>query len=119
MTASRETIDHEAVREYLASVLPERMDEYDQSDAEALPEMARVYLETLASELSGDKTLKTMSDYIRYDVDAGTWEWRTWQRAEMLGAWLDLDPETLRDSGEVDTLFRNVIAAELLQIVCE
>lgn len=116
MTAYHEVIDHEAVREYLASVLPARLDGYDQPNPGTLGEMARAYLGTLADELGGDPAMKTAADRIRYDVDAGTWEWRTWQRSELAGAWLGIDPEALRESGEADTCFRDVVAAEVLAL---
>lgn len=109
----------EAIRKYIRETLALRSDEWSRfSEGESLEDTCKSYCEYLDSIFKGDYVMKCTADYIRHDIDGGgAWEICTYERAKLIGSWLQQSESEIDDyyeRGMCDETFRNLVVREVL-----
>lgn len=118
---SNSKVAKEAIREYIRETLALRSDEFTRFDASGdLAETCKAYCEYLDRIFKGDHFMKCTADYIRHDMDGGgAWEIYTWERALLIGSWLqqtDAEIERYYERGMCDDTFHYLIVREITQL---
>lgn len=110
-----------AIREYVKKTLALRSDEWTRFEqGNDLADTCRAYCDYLDRIFKNDYVLKYTSQRISHDIDGGgAWEIGTWERALLIGEWLQEDEATLDrfyEQGKVDEMFRYLITREVIQL---
>ena len=111
----------EAIREYIRETIATRSDESRLFDnCTSLAETCKAYCEYLDHIFRNDYTMRTTASRIRHDIDGGgAWEICTYERAKLVGSWLQQDEATIDnyyERGMCDDTFRNLIVREIMQL---
>ena len=110
-----------AIREYIADTLVLRSDEFSRFDASGtIEEACSAYVGYLDRIFANDHLLKTAADRIANDLDGGgAWEICTYERAKLVGAWLqetDAEIDEWYERGKADEMFRRLIIREIITL---
>ena len=110
-----------AIRKYIKETLALRSDESRRfENCNDLADTCAAYCDYLDRIFKNDYVLKYTSTRIAHDIDGGgAWEIGTWERALLIGEWLQEDEATLDrfyEQGKVDEMFRRLIIREVMQL---
>lgn len=111
----------EAIRKYISETLALRSDEWSRfSEGESLADTCKAYCDYLDRIFRNDYVLKGTGNRIRHDIDGGgAWEVCTYERAKLIGSWLQQSESEIDDyyeRGMCDETFRNLIVREIMQL---
>lgn len=118
---SNSKVAKEAIRRYIGETLVLRSDEFTRFDASGTLEgTCKAYVAYLDHIFRNDYVLKTTADRIRHDLDGGgAWEICTYERARLIGSWLQQTDEEIDRYYErdmCDDTFRNLIVREVMDL---
>ena len=109
------------IKAYIWECLVERSDESSRFNVlgATFEGLCKAYTEYLDEIFRNDYKLKSTADRVRYDLDGGgAWEVGTWERAKMVGFWLDETEDEIDryyERGKADDMWRNLIVREVMK----